>query len=647
MKCFCFCVVLISLCATNRAAAQCSLAPSAYSATCTNMESYISPFNDTLSSGWHGSKSSTAFGTELLAANSSISLKGITAPDALTKVEMELDDLSKTGVQFVTVAVGFPILYQPFYTSTNDPQGYQTDYQTVLTFYQNVVAQIRQRNMKVLVEAFLVFPQYATDLPTLSQYFSSLSTTEFAAARAQNATNVATLLKPDWLNLGSEPDTESEVIGLSAEYTPQQWATEISTMVSQLRSAGIKGSPLVGAGCGAWQLNGPTYDASTYVQALLTTGIDYFDMHLFTTQSLSAGVSYIDMAQTAGLGAAISEVWDHKLTDTQLQAQSEFAIVNALAAAEPYNDYSFWSPQDAEFLGQIIDLAHWKNLLYVSPFESELFVANLDYNQTSSLSGTDLMIAEVSAESAALSTGTLTPLGMWWSAAIKPVNATTISAAWNSVAAPVAAASMVSIYGSNLAAKSQGATTLPLPTTLAGITATLTDATGAQDPLPMFFAGPSQVNAYIPANANTGPGVITINTPSGPVNSPVDITPVSPTLFSADESGQGAAAGFFVTNENGAQTTVLIASGPLDLSAGQSALVLYGTGIENRTSLSDVTVTVGTQTLTAAYAGAASGFIGLDQVNVLLPASLAGSGTVNITVAVAGTASNTVTATFK
>ena len=85
-----------------------------------------------------------------------------------------------------------------------------------------------------------------------------------------------------------------------------------------------------------------------------------------------------------------------------------------LSSAEPYNDYGFWAPQDAAFLGELIDLAHWKHLLYVSPFESELFFANLDYSQTSSLSAAQLTSQETAAESAALNAGTLSPLGQWY-----------------------------------------------------------------------------------------------------------------------------------------------------------------------------------------------------------------------------------------
>ena len=658
MRYLCFCTVLITLSVANRGAAQCLSVPPAYSATCTEMQGYISTFNTTLSSQWSNVKGTTAFGTELLFANSNISLAGILAPEALSKVQLELDGLQKVGVQFVTIGVSFPILYQPFYDNQNAPS---QDYALVLSFYQGVMAAVRQHGMKVLIETTVVFPDYAPDLPLLPAYYATLSSSQFNAARAQTAQNVAQLLQPDWMNLGSEPDTISELIGLSSEYAPQEWATQISTIVTQLRGAGINGKPLIGAGCGSWQQNG-----SDYVQALMPTGIDYFDLHTFSVNLPAAGtvpflndaVTFVNMAIAAGKGAAISETWDHKLTDAQLQGKTEFGIINLLADTEAYNAYSFWAPQDAEYLGAVIDLAYWKQLLYVSPFESELFFANMNYNLTSSLTTAQLTVQETQAESAALNAGTLSPLGQWYAAAIKPVNAVTISAAWNTGAGGLAPGSLVSIYGDKLAATSATAASLPLPTTLAGIGASITDASGVQTPLPLFYAGPSQINAEIPESASLGPAVITINTPTGPVGSPVVLNPVAPAVFVANQSGTGVAAAILVTNQSdGSQTAAEIfnspcAAGscvgiPLDVSAGESALELFGTGIQNRASLSDVTVMIGGQTLAAAYAGPAPGFTGLDQVNVLLPPSLAGSGTVNITVSVAGAASNVVTATFQ
>ena len=76
-------------------------------------------------------------------------------------------------------------------------------------------------------------------------------------------------------------------------------------------------------------------------------------------------------------------------------------------------------------------------------------------------------------------------------------------------------------------------------------------------------------------------------------------------------------------------------------------LVLYGTGIRNRSSLSSVTCTINGQSLPVAYAGPQPQYPGLDQVDVLLPASLKGAGQVNVTLTADGQVSNTATLTFQ
>lgn len=64
-------------------------------------------------------------------------------------------------------------------------------------------------------------------------------------------------------------------------------------------------------------------------------------------------------------------------------------------------------------------------------------------------------------------------------------------------------------------------------------------------------------------------------------------------------------------------------------------------------AVSGVTVRVGSQTLPATYAGPASNYVGLDQIHVPLPRILAGTGTGNLTVSVAATPSNALTASFQ
>jgi len=55
----------------------------------------------------------------------------------------------------------------------------------------------------------------------------------------------------------------------------------------------------------------------------------------------------------------------------------------------------------------------------------------------------------------------------------------------------------------------------------------------------------------------------------------------------------------------------------------QVYLVLFGTGIRYRSSLSNVTVDIGGAFASVEYAGAQGTFSGVDQVNVRLPRSLA------------------------
>ena len=122
-----------------------------------------------------------------------------------------------------------------------------------------------------------------------------------------------------------------------------------------------------------------------------------------------------------------------------------------------------------------------------------------------------------------------------------------------------------------------------------------------------------------------------------------------PGLFTANETGKGVAAAQFVTNlPDGTQTIMQVAECPggtgtfvpvpLNVNAGSSALVLWGTGIsEYSTFPQGLTVMAGNQPLQVFYAGPSAQYAGLDQINVWMPSSLAGSGMVNLSVTLTGT----------
>jgi len=78
---------------------------------------------------------------------------------------------------------------------------------------------------------------------------------------------------------------------------------------------------------------------------------------------------------------------------------------------------------------------------------------------------------------------------------------------------------------------------------------------------------------------------------------------------------------------------------PVDVSKDQVYLVLYATGIR-RAAQSEVKVSIGGSDGAVAYAGPQGFYTGLDQVNVQLPASLAGRGDVVVALSVRGGQAN-------
>ena len=78
------------------------------------------------------------------------------------------------------------------------------------------------------------------------------------------------------------------------------------------------------------------------------------------------------------------------------------------------------------------------------------------------------------------------------------------------------------------------------------------------------------------------------------------------------------------------------------MGADRIFVSLYGTGARKRTSLENVTCTIGGVTAPVAFAGA-QGIIGLDQINIEIPSSLRGRGEVPLLLTVDGESSNPVT----
>jgi len=219
---------------------------------------------------------------------------------------------------------------------------------------------------------------------------------------------------------------------------------------------------------------------------------------------------------------------------------------------------------------------------------------------------------------------------------------------------PFAADSIVSAYGANLAAGTAQAS-LPLRTTLDGATVTVTDSAGVSRAALLFFVSPAQINFEIPDGTAPGVAAVTVaNTNGTGQTGTMQIGAVSPGLFELNTTGLAAVWVLPVISgvAQNLQAVYQLNSSdvvPLPINLGppseQVYLELYGTGIRNTNKVS---VTVGGVSVPVLYSGAAPGFAGEDQVNIgPLPRSLAGQGSVRISLTADGQAANTVNVTIQ
>jgi uncharacterized protein (TIGR03437 family) len=196
-----------------------------------------------------------------------------------------------------------------------------------------------------------------------------------------------------------------------------------------------------------------------------------------------------------------------------------------------------------------------------------------------------------------------------------------------------------------------------LPTVLANTTVTVQDSKGVARLAQLFYVSPTQINYLVPADTALGVARVSVTAPNGVTSVLVNVISTAPGLFTTSTSGLAAGGGILVEGLNqsafnltytdpasGAVTALPIYMGTrLDTVY----LTLFGTGFRNRTTLDDVQVMVNGIHTPALYAGPQSQYPGLDQLNFVLPFSLAGTGKVTINVSVNGVGANPVYVTVQ
>jgi uncharacterized protein (TIGR03437 family) len=232
---------------------------------------------------------------------------------------------------------------------------------------------------------------------------------------------------------------------------------------------------------------------------------------------------------------------------------------------------------------------------------------------------------------------------------VRPGPLVSVNAA--SFADKLAPESIVAGFGSNLATTTQSAQSQPLPITLGGISVLVNDSAGIARFALLLFVSPTQINYIMPAGTSEGSATVDVIPEGGGsviASGGAQVTTVAPGIFTVSGTGSPpTAAGQWLRYSGG----VLVDSGSLEtpIAFGDPGdkvyIVLYGTNIRNRSSLSAVSATVGGSSAVVEYVGPQGDFVGLDQMNILIPRSLVGVGEVDLAVTVDGVVANTVKVT--
>ncbi len=208
----------------------------------------------------------------------------------------------------------------------------------------------------------------------------------------------------------------------------------------------------------------------------------------------------------------------------------------------------------------------------------------------------------------------------------------------------IAPGAIVSIFGSNLATGTASYTTAPLPEVLGQTSVTFN---GVEAPL--FYVSGGQINAQAPFNLSSGAASIQVTrgTQTSGMTS-VTVAPFSPGIFIIDSNNTGA----FLN----ASTYATIGSAAPAKSGSYVAIYCTGLGAVNQTiasgaiapstnpaqTITSPTVTVGGKNAPVSFSGLAPGFVGLYQINIMVPGGLT-AGPQSVQIAIGGITSNTAT----
>lgn len=347
----------------------------------------------------HGQKYPVTYAAELLTANNNVGTALLTSRAMSVSIKY-LDGLQRLGVQGVTLNVAYPVFTPSF-----------PNYSKYVSFYKNIVAQIRKRGMKLDVEAHVIFAKPPFSKITVD--YSRITFAQFESALHQMDQAIIDQLHPDYMSILSEPDTLARLTPYSQLKDPAQTTKFVQYLLKGLK----RGKTKVGAGTGSWLP--PTYSTAFAEQ----TSLDYIGIHFYpiSQRVINNAIAMVNVAKKNHKGVVVDEAWLYKtLRGSNSAAMGSNSAAsgqgqtNVASAPDIFrlDNFSFWQPLDQEFLALMVKFARVEGVEYLSPFWSSNFFGYVNYDSsTSNLSYRALSSAHTQATLQNLSAGKVSSTG--------------------------------------------------------------------------------------------------------------------------------------------------------------------------------------------------------------------------------------------
>jgi len=326
--------------------------PSEYRAMYADLMQKLTDFDSYLDSRKTSSTSKVTIAAELLTANSNIGENLFTDTNFQAN-RVYLDALQAINVTGVQVSIMYPLLTSDF-----------PNQQKYLTFYKKLMQELRLRKLTVLVKVGNPFANSVYSDLIIS--FDDLTLEKYRSEKKAMVQLIAMELKPDYLTVCNEPNTEKMTMGILQ--TPAQYAATTQYILEGLDRSKI----LIGGGAGTW-------DDLAYMKALADTGLDYLDAHTYPLDYLYRFIDISDTARAKNKRLVVGEAWVYKLSSSDYGRLGNLAATSRIYGRDVF---SFWEPVDSKFLAVLVRMASIYGYELVSPFWSNYLYGYIDYSDT-------------------------------------------------------------------------------------------------------------------------------------------------------------------------------------------------------------------------------------------------------------------------